>query len=740
MVFGKATIIFALVAVGISAIYYLLAARDEASTKKNKDNKNADFFKKLGRLTYYAMTALVSVASIYLLYLFMSHQFQFQYVYQYSSRSLPAGLLVSAFWAGQQGSFLLWALVTAIMGLFLLRSAGKFENYAMIFLNIIQAFFLVLLIQASPFEARFPAPPDGAGLNPLLQNFWMIIHPPIVFIGYAAIAFPLVLAFSALLKEEYNGWLKLAFPWTIISSVTLGAGLIIGAFWAYETLGWGGYWGWDPVENSSLIPWLTILALLHGLVVQKRNSALARTNFFYAIISYLLVLYATFLTRSGVLADFSVHSFQDLGINSLLILFILTIVVIGIILFIPRIKKFPYQAIDFSRPNRENALVFSIWLLTASAFLTIIGTSSPLLSGLFGEPSQVDVSFYDKVNMPIGILMGILLGITPYLLWTEKSFKEIPKRMLLPFILAFASVIVVYLSGMDDVPSLLFFFAAAFSIWTSIFILIKNLRVNWMNSAAPLAHLGVGILLLGIIGSGYFSQSTRLVLSEGTPAQAFEYQLTYHGLKSMPDGKSIAEIHVSDGTDEFVLKPRLFPIKYGEGVMREPDIKPGVFSDLYISPLENRDSHSHEEGHTLTLVKGESETVSPYKITFINFNMQQHDGGSHMRVGADLEVEFNNEIYNLSPAIIMGAQGREMAPVKLPATSDKEPLIFLASLNADSKMVELTIQGLHTDDEESVAQLIVEVNKKPFMGILWFGTILLLLGSIVAFVKRVKMP
>ena len=742
MIFGKATIIFALVATVISAIYYLLAARDEIGNAKNKDKKNSDFFRKFGRGTYYAMTALVSVASIYLLYLFMTHQFQFQYVYQYSSRSLSAGLLVSSFWAGQQGSFLFWALMTAIMGVFLVRSAGDFENYAMMFLNIIQAFFLILLVKASPFEIRLPAPPDGAGLNPLLQNFWMIIHPPILFVGYAAISFPLVLSLAALVQEKYDGWMNRALPWTIISSITLGAGIIIGAFWAYETLGWGGYWGWDPVENSSLIPWLMILALMHGLIIQKRNSALAKTNFLFAILSFVLVLYATFLTRSGVLADFSVHSFQDLGINSLLLLFIFTILIIGMILFVLRMKKFPHQPIDFSTLNRENAVVFGIWVLSASAFLISIGTSSPIISGIFGEPSQVDVSFYNKVNLPIGIIMAFLLGITPHLFWTEKSFKEIPKRMLIPFVLAIISAVFIYLKGMDEILSLFFFFAASFALWTSLSILIRNLRVNWLSSAAPLAHLGVGIMLIGIIGSGYFSESIRLALSENKAGHAFGYELIYKGMQDMPDGKTIVEIQVSDGENTHVFKPRLFPTNYNDGVMREPDIVEGIFRDLYISPLETRESHNHDSENEFTLTRGQSTELSGYKITFTDFNMGSNDSGGHMRVGADLEVEFDNQVYNITPAIIMGAQGREMAPAKLPVISDIEnagqPVILLASLNADSKQVNLIMRGLGHNTDETVSQLIVEFSLKPFMGILWFGTILLTLGTIIAFVKRVK--
>ena len=272
----------------------------------------------------------------------------------------------------------------------------------------------------------------------------------------------------------------------------------------------------------------------------------------------------------------------------------------------------------------------------------------------------------------------------------------------------------------------------------------KFTRQCWINSAAPLAHLGVGIMLIGIVGSGYFSESQRMALTENEVVNAMGYDLVYKGMEKSSDGKSIAEIHVSDANNNYVFKPRLFPTKYNEGMMREPDVKPGIISDLYISPLEERTTHEHNaEGHSFSLVKGQTTEESGYKITFVSFNMQSHEGGGHMRVGADLKVEINNQTYDISPAMIMGEQGREMAPAKLPVLSEsankKTPLIFLSALNADTKQITLAIQGVEEKTEEHTSQLIIEFSKKPFMGILWLGTILLTLGTIVAFIKRVKM-
>jgi cytochrome c-type biogenesis protein CcmF len=249
-----------------SAVFYWLAAKNGNAIQNKKNNSNIVEYKIYGRFAFYLSLAMITFASAYLYYLIFNHQFQVKYIYQYSSRDLPFGFLLSSFWAGQEGSFLLWTLFLSWLGVVFIKTSNQFENYGMFFMNLVQAFFLLVLIKASPFEthAGGAIPPDGAGLNPLLQNFWMVIHPPILFIGYAAATFPFAIALAALVRNNFTKWVSQALPWVLSVSITLGAGIIIGAFWSYETLGWGGYWGWDPVENSSLIPWLTSLALFHG--------------------------------------------------------------------------------------------------------------------------------------------------------------------------------------------------------------------------------------------------------------------------------------------------------------------------------------------------------------------------------------------------------------------------------------------------------------------------------------------
>ncbi|MCU0414136.1 MAG: cytochrome c biogenesis protein CcsA, partial [Ignavibacteriaceae bacterium] len=352
-----------------------------------------------GRITYHAMAVLVIAASVYLWYAILTHQYQYNYIYSYSNnelRNLGLFQLASSFWGGQEGSFMLWLLLTAIVGIILQSYASKrgdLEPRVMAVFTLATSFLLVMVSPwfKNPFEYIWVTPvfvkiehissqfynlpfiqqffftdqstnqsfiqvnkelagllsqagvslndfiSDGRGLNPQLLNFWMQIHPPILFIGFAMATVPFAFAIAALMKNDYRDWVKQSFPWMLAGMGVLGLGIMLGGYWAYEMLGWGGYWAWDPVENSSLIPWLVGVAAIHTLLVQKKTQAkggigkYAKTNLMLCVLTYVLVLYSTFLTRSGVLGDASVHSFVDPGmiVYLFLILFIGTFILLG---------------------------------------------------------------------------------------------------------------------------------------------------------------------------------------------------------------------------------------------------------------------------------------------------------------------------------------------------------------------------------------------------------------------------
>jgi cytochrome c-type biogenesis protein CcmF len=288
---------------------------------------------KYARLLFHAAAVLTISSAAFLLYLIITHQFQYTYVWNYSSKDLPANLLISTFYAGQEGSFHLWAFLMAILGVFLLPYLAnrdrepalnnlkkeKYEPLVMGVFTLLQAFLLFIMIIKSPYLFvwdSFPAdvqmgfiPEDGRGLNPLLQNFWMTIHPPILFTGFTALSIPFCFAIAALIKNKYDVWMKLAMPWTLFAGMILGLGIMLGGYWAYGVLGWGGYWAWDPVENSSLVPWLLIIGAIHTMVAEEKVGKYKKTSLILCILAYSTVLYSTFLTRSGVLGDASVHSF-----------------------------------------------------------------------------------------------------------------------------------------------------------------------------------------------------------------------------------------------------------------------------------------------------------------------------------------------------------------------------------------------------------------------------------------------
>lgn len=301
------------ISLATSLFFSLLAAMAYGYAMKVKEEQERA--ERWGRVSLFGSCLAAVIASIYLWVMILGDHFEIAYVASYSSKELPLMYKISAFWAGQQGSLLLWLLIHALVSLYLccrqhMKAAGLLV-YA-----LIESLLVILVLAKSPFVASVTAVQDGVGLNPLLQDPWMAVHPPVIFIGYALLAVPFAYAMGALLKDEdQKSWLEPARRWALFAWGFLGAGVFIGGYWAYKVLGWGGYWGWDPVENSSLVPWLLAGAFVHILHVAKRRPAALSVLHLSVIFTFALVIYGTFLTRSGILGDFSVHSFSGTSIG-----------------------------------------------------------------------------------------------------------------------------------------------------------------------------------------------------------------------------------------------------------------------------------------------------------------------------------------------------------------------------------------------------------------------------------------
>ena len=347
-------------------------------------------------------------ASLLLWILIFENDFSVEYVANYSSTTLPTIYKVSAFWAGQQGSFLLWLLIHAIIGAVLTFRRTQAAALGIYFL--LQSVLIFLVLAKSPFAEHSAQVYEGVGLNPLLQDFWMAIHPPIIFVGYALLAVPFALSLGSLLTEAVSrSWLEEARKWTLIAWSFLGAGIFIGGYWAYKVLGWGGWWGWDPVENSSLVPWLLAAVLLHLINLARKKSAVLSVAHVAATFTYALVIYGTFLTRSGILGDFSVHSFAGSSIGVSIALANALVLIGGLSILFAKAKELPQGKMYESYGEAAFIILLSCLLLIFIATIVWIGMSMPLLSQLFGEAASVDADFYVKSTAPIALTLAVLM-------------------------------------------------------------------------------------------------------------------------------------------------------------------------------------------------------------------------------------------------------------------------------------------------------------------------------------------
>ena len=688
------------------------------------------------RNTYWVFVFFVFLACAYLWYLLLSHHFEVEYVYAYSSSDLPVFYLISCFWAGQEGTFLLWLFGGAGLGLFLIKEAKSHPGYVMAFYLLAQIFLLILLLKRSPFTLLGEFPPEGRGLNPLLQDFWMVIHPPIVFLGYAALAIPFCYSASALIQNRFEEWVKSVFPWAVFSCLSLGVGIFIGGYWAYKVLGWGGYWGWDPVENASLVPWLLSIALVHGLLLEKIKGSLRRTNLVLALLGFPLVLYATFLTRSGILGEFSVHSFSDLGINTYLVIFLLLFTFLSLGLFVFRAKTIHPAVAIKNLLSGEFFISLAITFLLVSAVLILLGTSAPIITALFGPASNVSLAYYVNTQLPLGIILALLLGVTPFLGWKGSGLKELKRSLSFPLTATLGLTILAFLFGVTSPIYLILVLFSCLVLLTNAMLLLKKIKSGWRLIGGYVAHFGIGLMLIGIITSSGYSRSTVVNLPEGQTQDAFGYQFTYMGTQGddTSNQKNALLIRVEKGDKIFMARPRLYYSEYNQNYMRTPYIKINLLYDLYLAPLEHRGGK--EGGNSFDLGPGETKQIGGYSIKFIGFDRSSHGMEGVIRVGAKLEVTHGAETVIVIPAMVMNGIEVDTSQNRVSLPGGGEDRLVLNKINADEETVTLSL--LSSETEPSGNLLVLEVSQKPLINTLWLGTVLVLTGLIISSGRRMK--
>ena len=496
----------------------------------------------VGRRAFYAAAALVVGASVVLEAALLTHDFSLAYVANHTDLATPAPLVAAAFYGGQEGSLLYWTLVLGLLGsASLLASASlgaRLAAYAAGVLASIASFFLVVLVLvASPFELLFVTPPDGLGLNPVLRDGGMLIHPPVVLAGFASFAIPFSFAAAALLANRADaGWIAHTRRYALVAWSLQSAGLLLGMWWAYHVLGWGGYWGWDPVENVALMPWLATTAYLHSSQVQERRGRLRAWNFGLVILAFLLVVFGTFIVRSGVVP--SVHTFAISAIGPWFFAFLGVCLVFAVVLLGLRAGGLKSVGRPAAAVSREGAFVLQNMLLIGVVAVVLWGTILPLVSGLLGQERVVGESYYDRAAGPLFVLVLVIMGAGPLLPW-RRAGKTSLRALRWPLAAAALTAALLLIAGVRSVPALLAIpaaLAAAVTCLVEFGRAIAKGRLAYIFSrrrryGAYLAHIGLVVVVVGVAASHFWQQERDVTLTPGQQVSIGGYQLTYAGME-----------------------------------------------------------------------------------------------------------------------------------------------------------------------------------------------------------------
>ncbi|MEZ4704932.1 MAG: heme lyase CcmF/NrfE family subunit [Bdellovibrionota bacterium] len=472
-------------------------------------------------------SALIFLASAVLITALVTDQFSLQYVYQYSNSTMPLFYKFAAFWGGQNGSLLFWVLILSVyasLAVFFYRfSHLDLMPYVITTLSILQGFFLILLIfQANPFDLMPFTVVDGRGLNPLLQNYYMTIHPPSLYLGYVGMSIPFAFAMAALISGRLdNQWVIIIRRWTLTAWFFLSLGNLLGASWAYEVLGWGGYWAWDPVENAAFMPWLSASAFLHSVIIQEKRNMLKTWNMALVILSFVLTLTGTFLTRSGIVS--SVHSFAQSDIGTYFLVFLVLVVTVSGGFLIYRLPALKSKNHFDSLLSREASFLLNNLVLVGAALAVLWGTIFPVISeAIRGVKITVGAPYFNKVMVPIGLALLVLTGIGPMVPWKKTSVEALKKNFLWPVALCVGTSIPVYLWVSHSVWVVLSFSFCSFVLGTiyleyyrGIKIRIQNLKESFSTALIRLVsknerryggyivHFGIVLLFVGFTGSAF---------------------------------------------------------------------------------------------------------------------------------------------------------------------------------------------------------------------------------------------
>ena len=786
---GQFFVVLSFIAALLSSIAYFCS-------EKNIENK-ADSWLRLGRLAFYTHAVAVVGIAASLFYIIYAHLFEYHYAWSHSSIALPTHYIVSCFWEGQEGSFLLWTFWHALIGLVLIKSAAGWEKPTLAILSLVQVMLSSMLlgyfvfgykVGSSPFillrEAMqapiFSRPnylsfiADGNGLNPLLQNPWMVIHPPVLFLGFAGTVVPFLFACAALWRQDFKTWVAPTLPWALFTAMILGIGIMMGGAWAYESLSFGGYWAWDPVENASLVPWLTLVAATHVLLTYKNTQTSGASAIILFITTFLLILYATFLTRSGILGNSSVHAFTDLGMSGQLLIFLFLFLTISVYFFITRWKKIPKTDKEEQTYSREFWIFIGSLVLCLAAFQIIAYTSIPVINKIFGSklaPPTEPIPTYNRWQIPLAIIITMLTAVAQFLKYKKDTLSNLIRQISIP--LMGAAVLTVSLTiffKLNNFVYILLLFASIFGVWGNaqrIVVQIKKLKM----AGAAVAHVGFGLILLGALissakqeiisvntegikyGEDFNEKNTRenILLWKNEPKQMGGYQVTYLGdsvAKPNTYFKVLYQKMDKDGktTQSFLLTPNA-QINPKMGLLANPDTKHYASQDVFTHVSQIPDKQA-------------TNTMPEYKEPVSYKFSVKNNVGDTLFIGKNLIMlqGIGNQMPSQIADKVQGAEVAAAAKILVKITTDQ--IIEMKPVYAVKKGVEYTYEATSEEAglkiwfnkilpaENKIELLIAEKNPAmrdyiimkaivfPYINVLWIGTIIMGLGFCMAVMHR----
>ena len=784
---GNFLVILAFTSALFSSISYILAIRT-----------SVDSWRKIARQSFVVHT--ISILGIFALImsLIIRQRFEYFFVWEHSNKVMPLRYILSCMWEGQEGSFLLWMFWNSVLSWIIIYRSREWESGVMISITLVQSFLASMIlgvvifnykIGSNPFTLLREAPEfaslpfiqmpdylskiaDGRGLNPLLQNYWMTIHPPTLFLGFASTVVPFSFAMAGLMTKKFREWVEVALPYTFFSVMILGTGILMGAAWAYEALSFGGFWAWDPVENASLVPWMTLVGAAHVMLIFKSRKHSLLSAYLLAVVTFILVLYSTFLTRSGILGDTSVHAFTDLGMSGQLVLYILFFLVLAAWLMVANRKSIIISHEDESLTSREFWMFIGSLVLLIGCIQITVTTSIPVINKLFGlkmAPPVDAIDHYNRWQVPVAIIVCLLIGIAQFFKWSQSEPSDVRKKLLLPVLISIAATGLAAIVLKAYPPQYYaLFFASVFAFVANIDYLIIVLKGKMKVSGASIAHAGIALILLGALISNskkqIISQNEKMIdLGKQFPNQENilieqrtdtlpmgDYWVVYKGKEQQGVNVHYTieyfKLNPSSGIKEkqFELKP-VIQLNERMGNVAEPATKHFFSEDIYTHLTYYVPDEKDDEGNSDWL-PSKTKTVSPGDtfmlsnsmviVEGLNRDIDKHAlqlGDSDIAVGARMTVEdVNKNIYHPEPVFII----HDMQVYAKEALVDTLGLKFtFTKIDPSTGKLEIGVSEKKSNKKEFI---IMKAIIFPGINILWTGCIMMIIGSLIAIRKRIR--